>query len=289
MKRKGLPRIDKKLVFEKTYCVLHPQQLGLFGEVEQVKKKPTKEQIFLAAINEAREISEEARKKAREGKKETISRGAFAKTVAALYSWPELYLGTRGFVSQESAFTHRKTIKLTGRIRTYKGIDSMLYSLMNAGITKPNIMAMTRTILSIPEEKFTSVDFTNKTAGGQALKLYHEYLKPILENRKIYPPAYKKSEDIMGRIDHCIIVILYLRYLREWGQRQQKEIAHKIYLRKYGDLTPEQRWRRKMRERLDVQEELAKGVPFNQILDNLPPREIIEKKPRRPKNRFNGA
>lgn len=287
-----LPKINKTLLIRRTREAVKKEPLvqqALPGFVAK-RIEDFRSKVIRNAFIEAEQVSREhttkylrAHPRANYEKRRRV---ALARVLSDVYGWKILF-GEHGFVSKDNLHKRKKLDKRgqekrinkkTGKemFVVYAGVDSALHSLLKAGLTTAQLERLTKHLIFGYNDYIKALTIRKKHDATPAAQLYREKIRDALINEGIIPYEMLGNEERMARIDHSIIYILSLATSREHGARMQKRIVKERSEAKTKSIE-EERLERLMYRR-DVQELLAKGVPFEQIQSMFPKRELHEKR-----------
>ena len=109
-----------------------------------------------------------------------LRRRAWARLMAAVYAWPELFDGFRGFASQQNAYTKISMAMWSVDKKYHKGIDNALYELLEAGMTMSQVSALTYNLLFNCVDAIKEADMGRYDQFTPAASFYRERIKPRL-------------------------------------------------------------------------------------------------------------
>ncbi len=264
-----MPRMNKRLLFNAVQADTRSEnvQTGLFGPIKRRHHRPKREELFESALRKANLLAHNyaVQRWEKSGHRSSIEKAeklAFARQLAAVYTWPELFDGRRGFVSVKDAYRRKSVYRNTGRPEYYKGVDSALYGLLakaDVNLTAPQVAQLTRELLLNHTDEIKDLEINKEFPATTACQFYARSIEPRLG--LMLPNEVLGEEERVARLDHHLIFILYVAMRRELAERQIQVYRDAIRAER------EESARLKTLDRRDIREETEKGVPLDQLLD----------------------
>ncbi len=263
-----MPKINKQLLFNtvKEAARRDGVQIQLFGKQKQRRRHLDRENLFNMTARKADELASQYAERRWEESghragREKAHNMAYARVIAAAYTWPELFDRRRAFASQERAYRKVSVYPDTGKKEYYKGIDSALYGLFEAGLDTQQVSAITRELLFNNVLLIKEAQINEEYPASTAARLYGQEIEPKIA--KLLPPELANDEEKMADIGHQLIFILYIGVRRELGDRRMEPFRQAKRER------IQESARLKLLARRDMQEEMAKGVPAELLVDQF--------------------
>ena len=249
-------------------AALRPSNSVQLHDLGRLKPKVpiTKERLIGTAFAKAEALALRHASKVYEAKGNHVEfreleKRAFARIVAGLYARKQLFDGQRGFVSQNDAYSRVSLNKKTGRRGYYKGVDSALYGLFEAGMTTTQVSMVTHSLLFGFVDQIKHAEIDGVAPATTAAQFYAGRINPHLQKWAV-------DKAVMAKAKGNIIFILYLGMKRELGDRAMQRFKDK--LRQQGE-SLEDRQLRIAFGREDVRNFLTKEptIPLERVMDML--------------------